>query len=52
MQALRPLPAVFSMQHTPDAGGYLFSVKDTTDPCGFALFSDHMGIIYVAAAMR
>jgi hypothetical protein len=35
-----------------DGATYAFSVKDTTDPCGFTLFSDDTGIIYVGEAMR
>ena len=35
-----------------DANGYAFSIKDSTDPCGFAYFSDQEGIIYTGEAVR
>ena len=35
---------------TPD--GYWFSIKDTTDPCGFAYISNHDGVIYTAEPLR
>lgn len=30
---------------------YIFSIKDTTDPCHFAYFSDDTGVIYTAQAI-
>src|SRR4051812_37722071 len=35
-----------------DASGYAFSVKDSTDPCRFAFFSDQTGVIYQGEALR
>ena len=32
--------------------GYWFSVKDTTDPCGFAYISNHSGLIYTAQPLK
>jgi hypothetical protein len=32
--------------------GYWFSVKDTTDPCGFAYISNDSGLIYTAQPIR
>jgi hypothetical protein len=34
------------------ADGYWFSIKDTTDPCGFAYISNHNGVIYTAEPLR
>ena len=35
-----------------DGNTCAFSVKDTTDPCGFTLFSDDIGVIYTGEALR
>ena len=32
--------------------GYIFTIKDTHDPCGFSVFSDQKGVIYLAEALR
>jgi hypothetical protein len=32
--------------------GYWFAIKDTTDPCGFALISNHAGVIFKAEPLR
>lgn len=34
------------------SGGYWFMIKDTTDPCHFALISNQEGIIYTAQPIR
>lgn len=34
------------------SAGYWFSVKDTTDPCGFTYISNHSGLIYTAQPLR
>lgn len=34
------------------ADRYVFAVKDTTDPCGFAYFSDDSGVIYTAQPLE
>lgn len=36
----------------PTEGGYWFMIKDTTDPCHFALISNQEGIIYTARPIR
>jgi hypothetical protein len=55
----RPLPMLnvstpvgWDARLTTDGTTYAFSVKDTTDPCGFTLFSDEGGVIYVGEALR
>ena len=52
LQDVQQAPPGFALQHAADSNGYLFSVKDTADPCGFALFSDQKGIIYQGAYIR
>ena len=42
------IPAGFTLKLQTDGAGYIFSVKDTRDPCGFAVFSDQDGDVYVA----
>ena len=32
--------------------GYWFMIKDTTDTCGFAYISNHMGVIYTSEPIR
>ncbi len=39
-------PDGFKVQLVTDGTGYLFSIKDTRDPCAFAIFSDEDGVIY------
>ncbi len=34
------------------ASGYWFTVKDTTDPCGFSFISNNSGLIYTAHPLR
>lgn len=48
----RPVPEGFRLQLTTDGAGYSFSVKDTTDPCLFAFFSDQTGIILHGRAIQ
>ena len=40
------------LEHVASGDGYVFSIKDTLDPCGFAFFSDAAGIIYTAEPIR
>ena len=47
-----PPPAGFVAHVAVDQDGYAFSIKDTTDPCGFVYFSDQDGIIYNGEALR
>ena len=48
----RPVPEGFRLQLTTDGAGYSFSVKDTTDPCLFAYFSDQTGVILQGRAIQ
>lgn len=48
----RPVPEGFRLQLTTDGAGYSFSVKDTTDPCLFAFFSDQTGVIFHGRALQ
>ena len=61
MNAYQPLTALEMVSAAPDGfvariavdeNAYAFSIKDSTDPCGFAFFSDHDGIIYTGEALR
>ena len=47
-----PIPAGWEARLVTDGASYAFSVKDTTDPCGFTIFSDDSGLIYQGAALR
>ncbi|HEY0871918.1 MAG TPA: hypothetical protein VGD94_00495 [Vicinamibacterales bacterium] len=58
-QAYQPLSALPSLPDTPEgfavklyAGedGYMFAIKDTRDPCHFAIFSDTAGLLYEKSA--
>ncbi len=56
-QPLAALPGVtspqgFTIHFAGDAATYAFSVKDGTDPCAFAYFSDDSGLIYMGQALR
>jgi hypothetical protein len=46
------MPTGFAMRFSTDGQGYAFAIKDTLDPCGFTLFSDQDGVIYVGAPMQ
>ena len=52
LSGLPAVPGGFALQLTADARGYMLSVKDTTDPCMFAVFSDQRGIIYVGGPIQ
>ena len=45
-------PDGFVARIAVDDNAYVFSIKDSTDPCGFAFFSDQDGIIYTGEALR
>ena len=49
---LMAAPAGFELHFATDGATYAFSVKDTTDPCAFAYFSDEAGVIYTGEALR
>ncbi len=46
------IPAGFVVQVSTDGASYTFSVKDKQDACGFAVFSDQVGLIYTGAPLR
>ena len=45
-------PAGFELRLTATPAAYAFSVRDTTDPCRFAYFSDQQGLIFHGEAIR
>jgi hypothetical protein len=47
-----PVPAGMTAQLSTDGETYAFSVKDTTDACHSAVFSDQAGVIYVGTPIR
>lgn len=49
---LMPPPSGFASQFLVSKEGYLVSVKDRTDPCHWALFSDEAGLIYEGQPAR
>jgi hypothetical protein len=54
LESLRNLPAVpsgFKLSLHADRFGYIFAIKDTRDPCWFAVFSDAGGLLYEKSAL-
>ena len=49
--ALPPVPTGFSLKLYADGEGYIFALKDTQDPCHFAIFSDTAGLLYEKNAL-
>jgi hypothetical protein len=47
---LPQLPPRFELRFYSDDIGYVFSIKDTTDPCRYAVFSDQAGFLYEKSA--
>jgi hypothetical protein len=45
-------PEGFSVSLASAAAQYVFAVKDSQDPCGFAYFSDQDGVIYSGQRIR
>jgi len=43
---LPDMPDDFGLMFYLDGRGYMFSLKDDKDPCYFAIFSDHYGLVY------
>jgi hypothetical protein len=41
-------PRGFQVQHHTDGSTYVFSIKDTLDPCRYAIFSDQSADLYEA----
>lgn len=52
LPGLPKLPDGFKARMSTDGASYAFSVKDTLDPCRFALFSDQDGVIYTATPIQ
>jgi hypothetical protein len=52
LPGLPTLPEGFKARMSTDGASYAFSVKDTLDPCHFALFSDQDGLIYTATPIQ
>ena len=46
------VPPGFRLQLSSDGVTYAFSVKDTTDPCLFAYFSDQTGVIFAGRVIQ
>ena len=46
------VPDGFAVQVVANATGYIFTVKDGQDGCGFGLFSDQNGVIYLGETMK
>lgn len=54
LESLHNLPAVpsgFQLKLYADRSGYIFAIKDTLDPCRFAVFSDAGGLLYEKSAL-
>jgi hypothetical protein len=49
---LPEVPAGFELNLFVNRSGYLFAIKDMTDPCRFAVFSDEGGLIYEKSALE
>ena len=47
-----PTPQGFELQFHTDGETYHFSIKDRTDPCRYAVFSDQEKVLYEAIARR
>ena len=45
-----PTPDGFRVQFNTDGATYAFSVKDTLDPCHYAIFSDQDAFVYEGTA--
>lgn len=53
VQSLANLPAVpsgFALKLFADRDDYVFALKDTLDPCRYAIFSDSAGLLYEKSA--
>ena len=51
LQNLPAAPIGFKVSLHADRTGYIFSLKDTSDPCHFAVFSDAGGLLYQQSAL-
>jgi len=52
LENVPPTPADFKLQFYTDGPTYTFSLKDTLDPCHYAIFSDQDQGIYQATTDR
>ena len=52
LAGMPPTPSGFKVQFNTDGATYAFSIKDTTDPCRYAVFSDQEQGIYEGVARR
>lgn len=43
------VPGGFVLRLQTDGAGYTFALKDSRDPCGFAIFSDQEGDVYASS---
>ena len=51
LPTLPAVPAGFQLSLYAGRAGYIFSIKDTLDPCRFAVFSDASGLLYEQSAL-
>ena len=51
LRNLPPTPRGFDVRLYTDGVGYLLSIKDTMDPCKYAIFSDQAGLVYEQAPL-
>ncbi len=49
---LPALPTAFELNLLADGSAYIFALKDTQDPCWFAVFSDQRGLLYEKSALN
>jgi hypothetical protein len=47
---LPPVPSGFALKLFADRDDYVFALKDTLDPCRYAIFSDSAGLLYEKSA--
>src|SRR5262245_29493528 len=52
LAGLSAVPEGFELHAAIEPLNYAFAVKDMTDPCGFAYFSDDKGVIYTGESLR
>jgi hypothetical protein len=46
LRGVPPTPQGFELRLYTDGRGYVLSLKDTLDPCRYAIFSDEAGTLY------
>ena len=46
------VPEGFNVQVAASPTSYIFTIKDKQDACGFGLFSDQNGVIYLAETLK